>query len=103
MWSDCTQSASGFACSFDAYPWVAACLTLVGLTFWLTQWHRIHTYQDITDVGWAPQPASKGSQVVVALLMTADAVKPSCLDIAGLAVDLAGCYDYSGCCWRTSA
>jgi hypothetical protein len=66
MLSVCTSSEAGtLECAHDAYPSVACTLTLVSITFLVTQWGRIDAYQSLQDQGWLPQNARATDQLFV--------------------------------------
>ncbi|CAK0798762.1 unnamed protein product [Prorocentrum cordatum] len=64
--SVCAASATGtLECAHDAYPLVACVLTLVSMTFLVTQWKRIDAYQSLQDQGWLPRNARATDQCLV--------------------------------------
>eukprot|EP00413_Alexandrium_margalefii_P044503 CAMPEP_0204582736 /NCGR_PEP_ID=MMETSP0661-20131031/45384_1 /ASSEMBLY_ACC=CAM_ASM_000606 /TAXON_ID=109239 /ORGANISM="Alexandrium margalefi, Strain AMGDE01CS-322" /LENGTH=273 /DNA_ID=CAMNT_0051592037 /DNA_START=26 /DNA_END=845 /DNA_ORIENTATION=- len=67
--SRCSSADGHFACARDAYPPVALLLTALGCVYLATQWRRIHSYQDVKDAGWQPQPPLKRNEISVFLML----------------------------------
>ena len=58
-----------FSRSCDAYPMVAAGLTLVSLLFLSSQWNKISAYQDVSSPGWNEQNPLLRHKLMVGMIL----------------------------------